>query len=130
MGTFHSAKLTGNRTSVKKMWNIQLIFRNRYVIFRNQYVHDTEKIRILTSTSLREQQVSMFTQLAVEQKCAHNGSTISRLRPSCRTSSKGETLARMGSCGSTTPASSVIKSSRNLYSRSRRKISIRMILAR
>ena len=67
-GTFHSAKLTANRISVKKMWN-------KRVIFRNQYLYDREQIRILTSTSLRDRQTSMFLLLVVKENCAHNCST-------------------------------------------------------
>ena len=98
--------------------------------FLNQYVYDTENTRTLTCTSLRDQQTSMFTQLAVKKNCANDCSMSSELPPSRRTSNKDETLARMGSCGSTTRETTVFKSSQKRSSRSRHKSGVRMILAR
>ena len=130
MGSFHLAKLTANRTSVMKMRNKYIIFRIGYAILRKAFEYETEKIRILTSTSSLDQQTSMFTQLVVREDCAHNYSTISYLPPSRRTSTKDDFSATMGNCASRTPASSVIKSSRKGFSRSRRTKGVHMIRAR
>ena len=50
-------------------------YLENYIILWNQYVFDTEQIRILSRTSIHDQQISMFMQLMVKKTCAHNCST-------------------------------------------------------
>ena len=107
-GNIPFSKIDWKQKSAVKNWN-------KYVIYRNPYVICTEQLRILTSTPLRDQQTSKFMELAVNENCAHNCYTGSWLPPKRSTSSKDETLATTGNCGSTTPDWSQIRSSHKEY---------------
>ena len=125
-------KIPGNIPFSNSVWKGKSIMKipNEYVFFRNWYLCYTEQKRILTSISFSNQHTSMFTQLAVKANCVQISFKSSLLPPDRKTSSNDENFARMGSCGLTKPASSVIKTSQERHSWSRGTSGVLLIQAK
>ena len=96
-----------------------------------QLVHmDSGDNTELTKASSRDQATVTLIWLAVSTNRSHSFSTSWKLPPNCRASMRHETFANNGSCGSTFPGASGIRSSRKGYSRSRTTRGASIILSR